>query len=651
LLYPVASGFVGKNGKGYNMNYTRKPRVRSMARARSAIPHIDTHFSPLEALSEARARHRADVLKLATSALFGTALLVSSAGVFAQAAQRTSADTARYAKGRILLQPRAGLSDKDIDRIIGVHGGKRGKHLRQINVQVVELPATADDASVVRTLARSRLFKFAELDRVVEHASLTNDPSLGSEWHLPKIQALSAWDYSGGAGVTIAILDTGVDATHPDLAAAMVPGWNWYDNNSNTSDVYGHGTKVAGAAAAVGNNAQGVAGVAMQARIMPIRVTDTSGYGYWSSMANGIMWAADNGARVANISFAQTCGSATIRSAAQYMRGKGGVVVVAAGNTGGEIVDAPNTDVTCVSATDSNDALAGWSSRGAAVDVSAPGAGILTTTSGGGYASVSGTSFAAPVTAGVYALMMAANKSLSPATLDNILYTTASDFGAAGYDTQYGNGRVDALAAVAKARQAIAADTQAPSVSVSNPSAGSKVSGLLPVDVAATDNVGVTKVDLYVNNTLFVTDTISPFGFSWDTTRLPDGPAMLMAKAYDAAGNVASSSSVSVMVANDTQPPTVVITNPANGSTVTGTVNVNVTGQDNVQVAKITLSIDGKQVAMVNGSSLSYSWNTGSTGGKWWKRGRTTGGTSTLAAQAVDPAGNVATTTVTVKKQ
>jgi hypothetical protein len=94
-----------------------------------------------------------------------------------------------------------------------------------------------------------------------------------------------------------------------------------------------------------------------------------------------------------------------------------------------------------------------------------------------------------------------------------------------------------------------------------------------------------------------------------------------------------------------------VITNPANGSTVTGTVNVNVTGQDNVQVAKITLSIDGKQVAIANGSSLSYSWNTGSTGGKWWKRGRTTGGTSTLAAQAVDPAGNVATTTVTVKKQ
>jgi hypothetical protein len=333
------------------------------------------------------------------------------------------------------------------------------------------------------------------------------------------------------------------------------------------------------------------------------------------------------------------------------MRGKGGVVVIAAGNTGGEITDTPNSDVTCVSATDSNDARTSWSSWGSAVDVSAPGAGILTTTSGGGYASVSGTSFAAPVTAGVYALMIAANSTLTSAALDNILYTTATDRGTAGYDREYGNGRVDAYAAVAKARSTVATDTQAPSVAVSNPSGGSKVSGLVAVDVAAADNVGVTKVDLYVNGALFVSDTVTPFGFSWDTTSVADGQATLMAKAYDAAGNVATSSSVNITVANDKQPPTVAITNPANGSSVSGTVNVNVTGQDNVQVVKTTLTIDGKLVSTVSGPSLSYSWSTGSTGGKWWKRRTTSGGTSTLTAQAFDPAGNVATTTVTVTKQ
>ncbi|MCU0805478.1 MAG: S8 family serine peptidase [Burkholderiales bacterium] len=633
------------------MNYTRKPRVRSKSRARSAFPHRFISGSSREVLEEARARHRADVLKLATAALFGTALVVSSAGVLAQTAQPNSGEAARYAKGRLLVQPRAGLAEKDMDKLFHAHGGRRGRHLKQINVQVVELPDGSDDAAVMRELKRSRHFKFVELDRVVQHAAMTNDPSLSSQWHLPKIQAPTAWDYSAGNGVIIAILDTGVDATHPDLAAAMVPGWNWYDNNSNTADVYGHGTKVAGAAAAIGNNAQGVAGVALQARIMPIRVTDTSGYGYWSSMANGIMWAADRGARVANISFAQTCGSATIQSAAQYMRNKGGVVVIAAGNTGGEITDTPNSDVTCVSATDSNDGRTSWSSWGSAVDVSAPGAGILTTTSGGGYASVSGTSFAAPVTAGVYALMIAANATLTSSALDNILYTTATDRGTAGYDREYGNGRIDAYAAVAKARTTAATDTQAPSVSVSNPSGGSKVSGLVAVDVAAADNVGVTKVDLFVNGALFVSDTIMPFGFSWDTTKLADGQATLMAKAYDAAGNVASSSSVSVTVANDKQPPTVAITNPANGSTVSGTVNVNVNGQDNVQVVKTTLTIDGKLVSTVGGPSLSYSWSTGSTGGKWWKRRSTSGGTSTLTAQAFDPAGNVATTTVTVTKQ
>jgi len=154
-----------------------------------------------------------------------------------------------------------------------------------------------------------------------------------------------------------------------------------------------------------------------------------------------------------------------------------------------------------------------------------------------------------------------------------------------------------------------------------------------------------------VNGALFVSDTVTPFGFSWDTTSLADGQATLMAKAYDAAGNVATSSSVNITVANDKEPPTVAITNPANGSTVSGTVSVNVAGQDNVQVVKTTLTIDGKLVSTANGPNLSYSWSTGSTGGKWWKRRSTSGGTSTLTAQAFDPAGNVATTTVTVTKQ
>src|SRR5690606_11975288 len=121
-----------------------------------------------------------------------------------------------------------------------------------------------------------------------------------------------AWDYTTGQGVTIAILDSGVDPAHPDLKDSLVPGYNAFDNNTDTRDVYGHGTKVAGAAAMAGNNLVGGTGVAFKSWIMPIRVTDTAGYGYVSTMANGIVWAADKGARVANLSFRNVCLHSTI---------------------------------------------------------------------------------------------------------------------------------------------------------------------------------------------------------------------------------------------------------------------------------------------------------------------------------------------------
>src|SRR5690606_33513842 len=159
-------------------------------------------------------------------------------------------------------------------------------------------------------------FEAVELDYAYEPEMTVNDTYFGSAWHLPKMGVTSAWDYASGTGPTIAILDSGVNASHPDLAGQMVPGWNFYNNNSDTSDVYGHGTKVAGAAAATGNNALGVVGVSFRSKIMPIRVTDTAGYGYSSAMASGIRWAADNGAKVANLSFRNVAGDSIVINAA-----------------------------------------------------------------------------------------------------------------------------------------------------------------------------------------------------------------------------------------------------------------------------------------------------------------------------------------------
>ncbi|MGH2362590.1 MAG: Ig-like domain-containing protein, partial [bacterium] len=270
-----------------------------------------------------------------------------------------------------------------------------------------------------------------------------------------------------------------------------------------------------------------------------------------------------------------------------------------------------------------------------------------------GYTSPSGTSFSAPVTLGVYALMMSANPKLSAATLDNTLFTTARDLGGGGKDPYYGHGRVDAAAAVAKARSLVAADTTPPSVSIQSPTGG-QVSGVVPVNVAASDASGVTRTELYANGVRLAEDALAPHAFSWDTSGLPDGPATLQAKAYDAAGNVASSASVSVTVANDKIPPVVTFSSPAPGSTVTGTVSVNVNATDNTRVAKLSLMIDGREVAVSNGGALSYAWDTG--GGKpGTGKGKgnqsSSGGTTSLTARAEDPAGNVGAASVTVTTQ
>lgn len=557
-----------------------------------------------------------------------------------------------YARGRILVEARAGLSGADLEKILKVHGGKRRK-LGQSNLNVVDLPAGLSEAAVVEALKRNPAFKNVELDLRVKSTMAVTDPYIGSEWHLSKIGATTAWDTTQGAGVTIAILDSGVDASHPDLAPNLVPGYNVYGSNTDTSDVCGHGTAVAGSAAARTNNGIGVAGVAGQAKIMPIRVAyvdAASGgcYAYTSTIASGITYAADHGARIANVSYGPLAGSATIQSAAQYMQSKGGLVFVSAGNNGVDENITPTTTLIAVSATDSNDAKASWSSYGSFVSIAAPGVGIWTTSKGGIYQGWNGTSFASPVAAGVAALMMAAAPSLDGAQIEEAMFASAVPLGAAGRDPLYGYGRVDAAAGI-KAAQAKAtpSDSQAPTAAITSPAGSSSVSGNVTVTVDAADNLGVDRVELQANGTVVGTDSASPFSFSWNSTGAPSGMSTLVATAYDKAGNAGASTSVSVNVANatsamtkDTTPPVVAIDNPVAGS-VSGTVNVSVQASDISGAAGIkqTLYVDNAVVATGKGGTLAYSWRTR----------RATTGNHTLKVVASDAAGNTSSTSVTVK--
>ncbi|MHB8493569.1 MAG: S8 family serine peptidase [Casimicrobiaceae bacterium] len=581
--------------------------------------------------------HRALLLTIAAGLM-----LTSGLPAFGQSAAGVASSVPQFLPGHILVAPKAGLPRAQFDKVLARHGAKVAGQLRGLNVYVVALPATASEQAVAHALSQHPNIKFAEPDALVHSDFVPNDPYYPNEWHEPKVGASTAWNTSIGSGVTVAILDSGIDSTHPDLAGQLVPGWNFYDNNSNTSDVYGHGTEVAGTVAAVGNNSIGVAGIAFGAKLMPVRVTDTNGWASISALANGLTWAADHGAKVANMSFAVQSYS-TIISAAQYFMNKGGVVMNSAGNTGTLDTTAASSALVSVSATDSTDTVTSWSSYGPYVDVAAPGAGIWTTTMGGGYSAVSGTSFSSPLTAGVAALMMAANPQLAPSQIVSMLESTAVDLGTAGYDYYYGYGRVNAAAAVAAAAQGVAADTTPPAVSISSPTGGT-VTGTVSVSVAASDNVGVTHVDLLVNGSVLASDTTAPYSFSWDSSALAGTNATLTAVAYDAAGNSATSQAVTVTVASattaDTTPPTVSIASPT-GGTVSGVVSVSVNASDNVGVTKVNLLVNGALLASDSTSPYTFSWDSSSLAGS----------SATLTAVAYDAAGNSATSaaaTVTV---
>ncbi len=256
--------------------------------------------------------------------------------------------------GRLLVKPREGINESDLQHLFAAHGAQEHDAIHQINVRILKVPEAARDR-ILETLQHHASIEFAEPDGVHQPSLIPNDTYYSFAWHLPKIQAPQAWDIStGSSSVTVAILDTGVESTHPDLAAKIVSGWNFYDNNSNTSDVLGHGTQVAGGAAAISNNGTGVSSLAWGCRIMPIRVSDTTGSAFDSTIAQALSWAADQGVRVANASYAVSQSSA-VASAAQYFQSKGGVVTIAAGNQSTVVTAADNPYLLTISATDSSD--------------------------------------------------------------------------------------------------------------------------------------------------------------------------------------------------------------------------------------------------------------------------------------------------------
>ena len=299
-----------------------------------------------------------------------------------------------------------------------------------------------------------------------------NDTNVGLQWGLSTVKAYQAWDITRGTqSVVVAVLDTGIDWRHPDLASNMwndslgYHGYNFVSSNRDTMDdntnsyndagewipdtyTY-HGTHVAGVIGAVANNGLGVAGMA-QVKLMAVKVMNDSGEGTDTFVASGIRWAVDNGANVITMSLGVDGMSTSLASAVNYASNHGVVMAAASGNSGSSIVSYPAAypKVIAVGAIDSTSRKASFSNYGDNLDVMAPGVQIYSTQVGGGYQYLSGTSTAAPFVAGVAALMLSINPSLAPVQIGSIINSTAQDIRTTGYDTASGWGIVDAFMAV-----------------------------------------------------------------------------------------------------------------------------------------------------------------------------------------------------------
>lgn len=286
----------------------------------------------------------------------------------------------------------------------------------------------------------------------------TNDPQFAQQWAFTNLQLPTAWLQSRGAGVTVAVVDTGVDTAHPDLAANLVPGVDVIGSrvSSIMSDPNGHGTHVSGTIAAVTDNAIGVAGVAPLAKVMPVRVLDADGSGYTSDVAEGIAYAADHGAGVVNLSLGGSSDDPVLRQAVTYAQSRDVLVVAAAGNsrTSGNATNYPAAipSVTAVAATASTNVDASFSNFGSYVDIAAPGVSIRSTIPDSSYASWSGTSMATPHVAAVAALVRSQQPALDQGQLGALLTSTATDLKTTGWDPYTGFGLVNPVAALAIAQ-------------------------------------------------------------------------------------------------------------------------------------------------------------------------------------------------------
>ncbi len=373
-----------------------------------------------------------------------------------------------FVPGQIIVQFRPGVSKGKIAEINEKNKARVAHTSRHARFKVLTFPEAIPPQAMVNIYTKNPNVEYAELNYVAHAFMVPNDPLYSPyQWHLKSIGMEQAWDISTGAGVTVAVVDTGVRSGGPDGIGTIIAGWDFVNNDNDPTDDEGHGTHVAGTIAQSTKNSVGVAGVAYDCSIMAVKVLDAGGSGWYAWIADGIRYAADNGAKVINMSLGGPSPSITLENAVEYAHDLGVTIVCSSGNDSASTVGYPAAyDAYCIAvgATRYDEAVAYYSNGGSALDLTAPGGDVTIDQNGDGYGDgvlqetfdgsgwaywfYQGTSMASPHVAGVAALLISQGTYTTPLEVKSRLQSTAKDKGTAGWDMWYGWGIVDAAAAL-----------------------------------------------------------------------------------------------------------------------------------------------------------------------------------------------------------
>jgi len=347
-----------------------------------------------------------------------------------------------------------------VTKVESVFRSRSGRTLQQdsplSNVLLLNLREDVDEKTALQAYASLEEVEYAELNYLYYIFVTPNDSFFSSQYALYSgsyqgIDAIGGWDIEQGSNsIIVAIIDTGIDYTHEDLAGKVIKGYDFVNEDFDPKDDHGHGTHVAGVTAAIANNGRGIAGVCPGCSLLAIKAISANGSGANSWIANSIANAVSLGAHVINLSLGGLDRSSTIKLAVEQAYQSGVIIVAASGNDGSEVplYPAAFAEVIAVGATDRYGDRASFSNYGSHLELTAPGQNIYSTLPGNSYEAWNGTSMASPHAAGLAGLLLSKDPTLTSQQIRQLMATTAQDLGSSGRDTYFGYGRINALSAL-----------------------------------------------------------------------------------------------------------------------------------------------------------------------------------------------------------